>query len=236
MERTELLVDDAELPQSTRLNDLFIAKPTTYGTFAFGATYLSQGSIDGRDAQGVPTGSFGASDGDGALGYALKTDLIDFGASVKYIRSHIGSVEAQTFAVDLGAKRAFGPLSVAAGIRNAGPGMKFEDETDDLPLRLAVGAAYSFDDRAALTAELTDGPRGGGSAGGGGAEVQVLKGVFFRVGYASQSAVTGGSGFDAVSGLTFGFGLKEPRWSFDYAAAPMGELGSTQRFSAAIRF
>ncbi len=121
-------------------------------------------------------------------------------------------------------------------VLHAGPGMKFEDETDDLPLRLAVGAAYSFDDRAALTAELTDGPRGGGSTGGGGAEVQVLKGVFFRVGYASQSAVTGGSGFDAVSGLTFGFGLKEPRWSFDYAAAPMGELGSTQRFSAAIRF
>jgi hypothetical protein len=236
MEKTELLVDDAELPQSTRLNDLFVAKPTAYGTFGFGATYLSQSAIEGRDAQGNPTGAFGASDGDGALGYALKTDLIDFGASVKYIRSHIGSVEAQTFAVDLGAKRAFGPLTVAAALRNAGPGMKFEDETDDLPLRLDLGAAYKFDDRAALTAEFTNGPRGGGSTGGAGAEVQVLKGAFFRAGYASQSSITGGSGFDAVSGLTFGFGLKETRWSFDYAAAPMGELGNTQRFSASIRW
>jgi hypothetical protein len=90
--------------------------------------------------------------------------------------------------------------------------------------------------RAQVIFQNTNGPRGGGSTGGVGGEVQVLKGVFFRAGYASQSQVTGGSGLDAVSGLTFGFGLKQPRWSFDYAAAPMGELGNTQRFSAAIRW
>jgi hypothetical protein len=236
MTQSEFMADDAELPQSTRVNDAFLAVPTKYGTFGAGATYLSQSAIEGRDANGNPIGYFSASDGDGALGYALKTDFVDVGASVKYIRSHVGSVEAQTFAVDAGVRRAFGPLSVAAGLRNAGPGMKFEAETDDLPLRLDVGAAYRFDDRAALTAEFTNGPRGGGSTGGVGGEVQVLKGVFFRAGYASQSQVTGGSGLDAVSGLTFGFGLKQPRWSFDYAAAPMGELGNTQRFSAAIRW
>jgi hypothetical protein len=236
MTQSEFMADDAELPQSTRLNDAFLAMPTKYGAFGAGATYLSQSAIEGRDANGNPTGYFSASDGDGALGYALKTDFVDVGASVKYIRSHIGSVEAQTFAVDAGVRRAFGPLSIAAGIRNVGPGMKFEDETDDLPLRLDIGAAYRFDDRAALTAEFTNGPRGGGSTGGAGGEVQVLKGVFFRVGYASESAITGGSGLDAVSGLTFGFGLKQPRWSFDYAAAPMGELGNAQRFSASIRW
>jgi hypothetical protein len=236
MEKTELMVDDAELPQSTRLNDLFFAKPTPYGTFGFGATYLSQSAIQGRDANGNPTGYFGASDGDGALGYALKTDLVDVGASVKYIRSHIAATEAQTFAVDVGVKREFGPIALSAALRNAGPGMKFEDETDDLPLTVDVGAAYKFGGGHALTAEFTNGPRGGGSTGGVGGEVQVLNGVFFRAGYASQSAITGGSGFDAVSGVTFGFGLKQPRWSFDYAAAPMGELGNTQRFSASIRW
>jgi hypothetical protein len=236
MRTAELMADDAELPQSTRLNDVFFAQPTKYGTFSAGAAYLSQSAIEGRNAQGQPTGDYGASDGDGALGYALETDLVDVGAAVKYVRSHIASVEAQTFAVDLGAKRAFGPLTLAAAARNLGPGMKFEDETDDLPLRLVLGAAYRFDDFASLTAEYTNGPRGGGSTGGAGAEVQVLTGVFFRAGYASQSQVPGGYGFNEVSGLTFGFGLRQARWSFDYAAAPMGELGNTQRFAAAYRW
>jgi hypothetical protein len=236
MEGREFMADDAELPQSTRLDDAFFAQPTSLGTFAVGAGYLSQSGLDGRDALGNPTGGFSASDGDGALGYALKTDLLDVGASVKYIRSHIGSTQAQSFAVDAGAKRAFGPLTVAAAIRNVGPGMKFEDETDDLPLRLSVGAAYRFDEHAALTAECVTAPRGGGSTGAVGAEVQVLKGVFFRAGYSSQTQSTQDAGFDAVTGLTFGFGLKEPRWSFDYAAAPMGELGTAERFSASLRF
>jgi hypothetical protein len=236
MEKSEFLVDDGELPQSTRLNDAFVAIPLKLGVFAAGATYLTQSGIDGRDVNGLPTGGFSASDGAGMLGYALKTDLVDVGASVKYIRSHIASTDAQTFAIDAGVKRAFGSLLVAAAIRNAGPGMKFEDETDDLPLRLAVGAAYRFDDHGALTAECVTAPRGGGSTGAAGAEVQVLKGVFFRAGYSSQTQGTQSAGFDAITGVTFGFGLKEPRWSFDYAAAPMGELGAAQRFSAALRW
>ena len=236
LEKAEIMADDAELPQGERLNDVFFAQPTKMGTFSAGATYFSQTSLDGRNALGQPTGSFGASDGDGALGYALKTDLADVGGSIKYIRSHIAASEAQTVAVDLGVKRAFGPLAVAAVLRNVGPGMRFESQTNDLPLRVDLGAAYKFEGGHALTAQFTNGPRGGGSSGGVGGEVQVLKGVFFRAGYASQSQISGGSGFDAVSGVTFGFGLRQPRWSLDYAAAPMGELGNTQRFSAAYRW
>jgi len=236
MEKSELMVDDGELPQSTQLNNAFVAVPLKFGVVAVGGTYLTQSGIDGRDVNGVPTGGFSASDGAGMLGYALKNELVDVGASVKYIRSHIASAEAQTFAVDVGAKRAFGPLLVAAAIRNAGPGMKFEDETDDLPLRLAIGAAYRFDEHGALTAECVTAPRGGGSTGAAGAEIQVIKGVFFRAGYSSQTQSTQSAGFDAITGVTFGFGLKQPRWSFDYAAAPMGELGTAQRFSAALRW
>src|SRR5579871_592755 len=102
METSELTVDDGELPQSTRLNDAFVAVPLQFGVVAAGATYLTQSGIDGRDVNGVPTGGFSASDGAGMLGYALKTDVVDVGASVKYIRSHIASTEAQTFAVDAG--------------------------------------------------------------------------------------------------------------------------------------
>ena len=39
---------------------------------------------------------------------------------------------------------------------------------------------------------------------------------------------------DFMGGL--GFGLRQHRWSLDYAAAPMGELGSARRFSAAYRW
>jgi hypothetical protein len=236
MEKSEALADDAELPQSDRVDDLFVAQPLKRGVIAAGGTYFSQPGLDGRNISGQPTGSFSASDGAAMIGGAFKTDLVDVGASVKYVRSHIAATEAQTFAVDAGVKRVFGPLTVAAALRDLGPGMKFLDETDDLPLRLSFGAAYKFDGRAALTAEFIDAPRGGGNVGAVGAEVEVLKGAFFRAGYSSQAQNTGGNGLDAVSGVTFGFGLKQDRWSLDYAAAPMGELGTAQRFSGSIRW
>jgi len=236
MEKAEVMADDAELPQSERINDVFVSSPTKHGSFAAGATYFSQAGIDGRNALGQPTGSFGASDGAGMLGWALKTNLVDFGASVKYIRSHIASTEASDFAFDLGAKRAIGPLELGATVRNLGPGMRFLSETDDLPLRLDFGAAWRFEGGHALTAEIDDGPHGAGWTEGVGGEAQALKGVFFRAGYASSSSISGGDGFNAISGLTFGFGLRQPRWSLDYAAEPMGELVSAQRFSAAYRW
>src|SRR3990167_627299 len=133
LEKREFTASHAEMYESTRLDFLAYAHPTSQGTFSAGLTYLSQGKIEGRDSLGRPTAGFDASDAAVSGGYARKLEFAEVGASVKYIRSHIGSTEAQTVAADAGAKREFGNFAVGAALRNLGPGLKFQDQRNDLP-------------------------------------------------------------------------------------------------------
>jgi hypothetical protein len=236
VEKHEFQASESELGQNTREGFFSYAGAASIGTFAAGVTYLNEGSIDGRDAQGHATANFSAADVAVAGGYARKTALADLGASVKFIQSHIGSAQATTFGVDLGARKQLGQVVLGAALRNAGPGMKFDSETNDLPLRLALGAAYKFVGGHALTAELTNAPRVGGTEVAFGGEFQALKAVFLRAGYTTQTAIDGGSGFDAMRGLTIGVGLRSGGWTIDYAAVPMGGLGSTHRFTLGARW
>jgi hypothetical protein len=235
--RPEFSVSDMELQQGTRLDFASFAQPTKKcGTFAVGGAYLSQSAIEGRDLNGKPTASFSAADADLVLAHGYKTDLVDIGSAVKFVQSHIGSAQATTFALDLGARKQLGHVTLGAALRNLGPGMKYDSETDSLPLRLALGAAYKTERGHALTIELVNAPRAGGTDVGFGGEFQAVKNVFLRAGYTTQTAISGGSGFDAARGLTLGVGFRADRWTIDYAAVPMGELGSTHRFTLGARW
>lgn len=46
-------------------------------------------------------------------------------------------------------------------------------------------------------------------------EYQAVKSFFLRAGYTTQTAITGGSGFDAARGLTMGLGLRNEKWGLD---------------------
>jgi hypothetical protein len=239
--KNEAAFDDAELATDARLNFFAAGLPTKAGTLGAAVTYLSQPAIEGRDTAGHLTSSYRASDFAAAGAFARKTDWADLGASVKIVQSHIGSAQATGAAVDLGAKRAFdglgpGKVVVGAALRNLGPGLKYVSETDDLPLRLAGGAAYVFSGGHALAVEATNGPRGAGTDVGFGGEYQARQGMFLRAGYTTKSSVPGGSNFDAAAGLTLGAGLRYGSWGFDYAAVPSGELGSAHRFTVSTRF
>jgi hypothetical protein len=241
LEKRELSVSHAELGLGTREDFLAYAHPTARGTFAAAMTYLSQGSIAGRDAAGRPTGDYQASDAAFAGAYGLKTDVADLGVSVKYLRSHIASSEAQGVAADAGARRAFdgvgpGKLVLGAALRNMGPGLKYDTQRNDLPLRLAGGAAYSFASGRTLAVEVQDAPRGGGVDAGIGGEAKIIEGALLRLGWSSKSAAPDGTGFDAARGLTVGLGLELSGFRFDYAAQAAGELGATHRFTLAKRF
>ena len=236
LDKRDVAASHAELSQTVRHDFLGYAQPTPVGTFAAGATYLSQSALEGRDALGHPTGGFQASDTALSFGYGRKMDLADFGATAKYIQSHIGSAQAVTVALDLGARKTLGALTLGAALRNAGPGMKYDVQRNDLPLRLAFGAAYKLSGGHALAVEWTNGPRGAGNDAGFGGEYQAIKNVFLRAGYTTQTAIAGGSSFDAARGLTLGLGLRGGAWGLDYAAVPMGELGSTHRFTLSARW
>lgn len=235
LKKREATASHAELNQSVRHDFLAYAHPAGAGTFAGGITYLSHGSLSGRDGLGRPTGEFGASDAAAAIAFGRDFGFVSAGAAVKYLRSQIGSAEADGAAVDLGLRRTFGALSVGAALRNLGPGLKYDVERNDLPLRAAFGAAYALPGGHALAAELVSGPRGTGTDGGLGAEFQAIKNVFLRGGYSSRN-VGGGSGFEAARGLTLGLGFRDERWELAYAVLPMGELGNTHRFTLGARF
>ncbi len=236
LEKREFTASHAEMYESTRLDFLAYAHPTSQGTFSAGLTYLSQGKIEGRDSLGRQTAGFDASDAALSAGYARKLGFAELGASVKYIRSHIGSTEAQTVAADVGAKREFGNVTVGAALRNLGPGLKFADQRNDLPLRFAAGAAYRFAEGHAAAVEVVNGPRGAGTDAAFGGEFQAVKNLYLRGGYTTQTAITGGSGFDVARGLTLGLGFRNEKWSLDYAVLPSGELGRSHRFSLGARF
>jgi hypothetical protein len=236
LEKREATASHAEMFESTRLDFLAYAHPTSQGTFAAGLTYLSQGKLDGRDGLGRQTAGYDASDAAVSLGYARKLDVAELGATVKYLQSHIAGTQTQGLAADLGAKRAFDRVSVGAALRNLGPGLKYQDQRNDLPLRLAVGAAYRFTGGHAAAAEAVSGPRGTGTDASFGGEFQAVKSVFLRAGYTTRTAITGGSGFDTARGLTLGLGLRDEKWSLDYAILPSGELGRSHRFSFGARF
>lgn len=236
MEKKEVSASHSELTQSARLDNLAYAHPTSQGVLAAGLTYLSQSALEGRDALGHPMGNFNASDAAGVVSFARKSDLADAGANLKLIQSHIGSAQASGAALDLGLKRAFGGLTLGAALRNLGPGLRFQDQRNDLPLQLALGAAWRFQGGHSIAAEVLNGPRGDGTDVGFGGEYQAMKGIFLRAGYTTQSAVTGGSSFDAARGLTLGLGWRSGRWRLDYAALPTGELGTSHRFTLGWRW
>lgn len=236
LEKREFTASHAEMYESTRLDFLAYAHPTSQGTLSAGLTYLSQGKIEGRDSLGRQTAGYDASDAALSAGYARKLGFAELGVSVKYIRSHIGSTEAQTVAADVGAKRDFGSFTVGAALRNLGPGLKFENQRNDLPLRLAAGAAYKFTGGHAAAVEVVNGPRGAGTDGAFGGEFQAVTNLYLRGGYTTQTAIIGGSGFDVARGLTLGLGFRNEKWSLDYAVLPSGELGRSHRFSLGARF
>lgn len=237
VEKREFAASHAELAGGARHDFVAFAYKGAVGTFAGGVTYLGHPDFDGRDSTGRGTGSISASESALALAFARKTELADLGASIKHVRGSIGSAEANGAALDLGARRRWERgLSLGAALRHLGTGLKYDGETNELPMRLAVGAGWSFAGGHAMAAELVNAPRVGGNEVSVGGEYQAMKSVYLRGGYSTQSAVTGGSGFDAAKGLTLGVGLKGARWTIDYAVLPTGELGSSHRFSLGARW
>lgn len=126
-------------------------------------------------------------------------------------------------------------LTLGASVTNAGRGLKFIRDRDDLPTTFRLGAAWER--------RRGEGPLGWGwlLAGdlwkgvdtdfefGGGVEVTPLDLLSLRVGYRSAGA-------DVDEGLTAGLGVHWQALSLDYAYVPFGDLGDAHRISATVRW
>lgn len=226
----------------TRFNFLGLVQPTRWGTFAAAGRHLSQGSMDGRDAQGRPTGSFRAADGAVELAYGLRIfPGALLGCGVKYISSKIAEASARSYAVDLGTLYELAPLGpgvprLGLAVLNIGPGMRFLEERTPLPLTLAVGLGYRLPVGLTLALDYRHRANGDASEVSVGTEYLVLPVFAVRAGYGSGKGLSGGTGVSRLTGLAGGFGLRIHGYHLDYSITPFGELGNVQRFSVQAKF
>ncbi|MBI3551842.1 MAG: PorV/PorQ family protein [Elusimicrobia bacterium] len=232
----------AELFGGTHYDFLGYAHPlSNSGTLGFGLQRISNDTIPGRDANGNPTSSFGASDT--ALDLAYSRQLFDsrtsLGITAKVIRSQLADATDNTAAFDVGTMHtmALGKQDVTFGaaIDNLGPGLKLGDKDNSLPLTLAFGASTKLSGALLIAADVKHRPYSRETSFGFGTEYALLSSFSLRAGYAAANTASNTLN-GALSGLGVGFGLKIYKAKLDYSFTPAGDLGEAQRVGLSTRF
>jgi hypothetical protein len=155
------------------------------------------------------------------------------GVAVKFIREMIDQETATAVAFDLGAQMGLGHsgLRLGAAIQNLGGDAKFISESFPLPRTIRAGAAFqraipSLTGKGTLSAEVRK-ARGDDSRVHVGGEFEYKERVALRAGAKF--------GYDDES-MSFGLGLIQHRFHFDYALVPFSSnLGTTHFVSLNAR-
>ena len=215
---------------------LAFALPTTeYGVFGFGLQYVSYGSIDKVDNTNTSDGSFSPLDMALYLSYANSYDRLNFGLNLKYIYSKIEE-SASAIALDLGATYKFDndKTSIGAALTNLGTSMKFNKESEDLPLLFKIGASHYLLDEWLVSLDLNF-PKDNEFYFNFGTQysIEIADDLNFalRAGYEGRNKDIPGFNW-----INLGFGFEYLDFKFDYAFVPYGDIGMTHRFSFGIKF
>lgn len=242
--RKEVFMAHTELFQGMRHEFLGYAQPVGRAAFGVGATYLGHVELQGRGEQRQRAAGFGASDLAVTLGWARAVyGNLALGAGVKFLRSRIGGVSAQGFAVDLGVRTRtvplrIGTLSLGLAARNMGPRMRFSQQSYALPLTLAAGGGFHIARGLLIAGELRYLPEDSRAAFNTGVEFAPVSLLALRAGYIARLLRAGSAAAspETLPGFALGLGLKLSRAAIDYAFTPAGELGQSQRVSLALKF
>ncbi|MEA3409280.1 MAG: PorV/PorQ family protein, partial [Candidatus Eisenbacteria bacterium] len=188
---------------------------------------LEQGGADSWDNTG--DGAFETGDFAGVVGYGRRmSDDVGVGADIKFLSSSLGEYGASSYAVDLGVLYSVNDrASVGAAVRNLGPGLTFESDTDPLPVTMAVGGSYLW--HGVLLSMDLEKVNDLGATTRIGAEYAPVRYLALRGGWI-------GGDETALSGLTGGVGLNwNERWAVDYAYRA-SDLGGTHQFALSAGF
>ena len=214
---------------------LSFALPTAeYGVFGLGMQYVSYGSIDKIDNQQISDGSISPLDMALYLSYANFSGKLDFGLNLKYIYSKIEK-SASAIALDLGTKyNLTDKTAIGAALTNFGTEMKFDKETEALPLLFKIGASHYIINDWLVSLDLNfpnDNEIYVNFGTQYGIEIADNLNFALRVGYEGRNKDVPGFNW-----INLGFGLEYLDYVFDYAFVPYGDIGMTHRFSFSIKF
>ena len=225
------------------------AHPLKAGTALLGFSYYDAGTVGIVNLDGSQQTVVAERDYIGMAGWAMPlgggVSVGVLGKAYKFTLAQ--SASASGFAGDAGARWAtpLRGLSLGAAVQNAGPNVKYEAAGDPLPLTTRAGAAWTYENRisgdlrsasySGVTATLSADAvkvRNETTTAQAGGECSVL------IGQETAVAVRLGNQFNSASdgGLSFGVGLREGRFTGDYALTSRGANGNVQTFSFGVRF
>jgi len=211
------------------------------GRFGAGIQYINYGTFDGRDANGVETGEFGAGEFAALVGYSNELDKnFYYGANLKFIYSSIDDRSSTGIAVDLGLHYSIPDEKWNFGfsVLNLGSQIsQYYSTVEDLPLDVRVGfsktlAHLPFTFYASINKLNEDydsfGERFQQFTFGG--EFKLSKVIKLRLGYDNEKRKEYKIGGTAgIAGFNLGLGILVSKYNFDYAFSSMGEIGALHR-------
>ena len=120
--------------------------------------------------------------------------------------------------------------SFGAAIRNLGPGARFDQKREALPLSFAVGSAYhGMAERLKISLDFErPSDRAQALILHAGGELWLKDAAALRLGFDASR--------DIGPGISLGAGIKSGSVSVDYAFIPMAELGQSHRVALSFRF
>lgn len=216
------------------------------GSVAFGGAmaYLNGGEVEHTDVSGNSLGSYRPSDYAGTLAFAADLGVLgaeegrlEAGVSGKYISSRlIEKAAAFTFDAGISVRTSVSgkTLRLALVAQNLGGSMKFDKESDPLPMTFKAGGALNVAKNWLVSADLAA-PRANAPYICAGAEYTAYKNddarVLLRVG---GSSLTLGD-ISGLGGISGGIGFVSRNLALDYAAVPFGDLGLAHRLSLTLK-
>jgi len=215
----------------------------SYDSVLAGSVLLTDiGSIDQTDISGNKLGTFTPRDQVFTLSYSKailefsdKDIDVSIGVSAKYIKSRIvGS--AKSYAGDIGIMTYnFGdiPYRLAVTATNIGGGLRYDTESNPLPLTFKMGAAVNPFRNMLFSTDVVFPKQNKPNVLLGG-ELATTPNELTR--FCVRAGLNTQQMSDGLTGMSFGLGATLHFFSLDYAFVPMGELGTTHRISLTFDF
>ncbi len=205
-------------------------------TLGLAVAYLNSGAIDQTDLAGNTIGTFSSAQSLLLLTYAKTAGTkFSWGTNLKVFQQKIEEEKANGYALDFGVIYKIRPrLAFGVNVQNLGPGVKFVQEKDPLPLTIKAGAVYIFvEDVLTLSADTKYLPKEESKISENvGLEYWVSQNLALRAGYDTAHI----SDIENFNGVSAGMGLRFAGFNLNYAWMPYGILGDTHRLSVGYKW
>lgn len=224
-------------------NASYIRKFEDLGVFAASVGFLSYGSFDRADNNGLITGSFGGNNLAFGVSYSNILDSnFYYGVTVKFIHTSIDDLSAAAIATDVGFlyRLPDGRTNFGVSVLHAGAQLsKYNGITERLPLDVRLGFNHRlmglpllFNMSLHHLADETDSffEKFRNIAVGG--ELYLGDYIQLRLGYDNQVRnQTAAESSKGLSGFTGGLGIRHSAFQLDYGLVQYGSAATLHRFS-----